>query len=121
MARPVYTGLLALLLCACLCDAAAVEHERHGGKGRDEQSGSYVPGSIDPSEKDLLEFPLNLEYLEAEFFLFGALGYGLDKVAPKLPAGGPSPKGARKANLDNVTNEIILEFAYQEVGHLRSV
>lgn len=62
---------------------------------------------------------MNLEYLEAEFFLFGALGLGLDKVAPNLTMGGPSPIGAQKANLDPLTRDIILQFAWQEVGHLR--
>ena len=68
---------------------------------------------------DLLEFPLNLEFFEAEFFLYGALGYGLDKVAPNLTKGGPTPLGAKKANLDHFTQDVILQFAYQEVGHLR--
>ncbi|KAK9179143.1 hypothetical protein WN943_028341 [Citrus x changshan-huyou] len=54
-----------------------------------------IPGSysakIPQSDVDLLEFHLNLEYLEAEFFLFGSLGHGLDKVAPNLTVGGPAP------------------------------
>ena len=70
-------------------------------------------------DRKLLEFPLNLEYLEAEFFLFGALGFGLDTVAPSLTMGGPSPIGAQIANLDRLTRDIVLQFAWQEVGHLR--
>lgn len=62
---------------------------------------------------------MNLEYLEAEFFLWSALGYGLDNVAPELVSGGPPPIGAQKANLDPLVLEVIKEFAYQEVGHLR--
>ncbi|XVF66069.1 hypothetical protein PTKIN_Ptkin10aG0004600 [Pterospermum kingtungense] len=78
---------------------------------------SFVP----KSDVNLLEFPLNLEYLEAEFFLYGALGHGLDVVAPNLTMGGPSPIGAKKANLDPLTNDVILQFAYQEVGHLKAI
>ncbi|XP_074561821.1 ferritin-like catalase Nec2 [Curcuma longa] len=73
------------------------------------------------SDKDLLQFALNLEFLEAEFFLFGSLGVGLNSIAPELAMGGPPPVGARKANLDNTTNDIIEEFGYQEVGHLRVI
>ncbi|KAI4335018.1 hypothetical protein L6164_013705 [Bauhinia variegata] len=81
---------------------------------------SYVKATPE-SDVDLLEFPLNLEYLEAEFFLWGALGYGLDKVAPELAGGGPSPKGAQIAMLDPLTRDVILQFGYQEVGHLRAI
>ncbi|XP_039037815.1 desiccation-related protein PCC13-62-like [Hibiscus syriacus] len=84
-------------------------------------SDDYKNSSVPKTDLDLLEFPLNLEYLEAEFFLFGALGQGLDKVAPHLAEGGPSPIGAQKANLDTLTNAIILQFAYQEVGHLKVI
>jgi hypothetical protein len=81
---------------------------------------SYSSG-VPKSDLDLLEFPLNLEYLEAEFFLWGSLGYGLDKVAPNLTMGGPPPVGARRANLDHFTRDVIRQFAFQEVGHLRAI
>ncbi|XP_031498184.1 desiccation-related protein PCC13-62-like [Nymphaea colorata] len=74
-----------------------------------------------PSDVPLLEFPLNLEHLEADFFLYGALGRGLDELAPELVMGGPPPVGARKANLDPLTRDIILQFGYQEIGHLRAI
>ncbi|KAF8408538.1 hypothetical protein HHK36_007694 [Tetracentron sinense] len=77
--------------------------------------------SVPKSDVDLLEFPLNLEYLEAEFFLWGSLGHGLDRVAPNLTMGGPSPIGPRQANLDPFTRDIITQFAFQEVGHLRAI
>jgi len=75
--------------------------------------------SVPESDVDILEFPLNLEFLEAEFFLYGSLGYGLDRFAPTLTMGGPPPIGARLAKLDNFTRDLIKQFALQEVGHLR--
>ncbi|TYG93712.1 hypothetical protein ES288_A11G132500v1 [Gossypium darwinii] len=72
-------------------------------------------------DRDQVQFALNLEFLEAEFFLYGALGTGLDDIAPSLALGGPPPVGGRKANLDPVIRTIIEEFAYQEIGHLRAI
>lgn len=74
---------------------------------------------IEASDTDRIQFALNLEFLEAEFFLNGALGQGLDSINASLAQGGPPPVGAQKANLDPLVHRIIEEFAYQEVGHLR--
>ncbi|KAL5097823.1 hypothetical protein RYX36_002150 [Vicia faba] len=63
-------------------------------------SSSAVPETI-LSDVNLLEFPLNLEYLEAEFFLFGSTGHGLDKIAPELAEGGPAPIGAKLAKFND--------------------
>ncbi|XP_057778132.1 ferritin-like catalase Nec2 [Salvia miltiorrhiza] len=72
-------------------------------------------------DKDLFKFSLNMEYLEAEFFLWGAFGYGLDRAAPALVNGGPPPAAAQKANLDSLTEHMIGEFGLQEIGHIRSI
>lgn len=80
-----------------------------------------VPVAVFPHDVDTVQFALNLEYTEAEFFLYGAYGAGLDEAAPGLARGGPPPVGARKANLDEETRRVVSEFALQEVGHLRFV
>ncbi|PON96583.1 Desiccation-related protein [Trema orientale] len=76
---------------------------------------------VQANDTDKVEFALNLEFLEAEFFLRGALGRGLDAINSSLAEGGPPPIGARKANLDPLLHRIIEEFGYQEVGHLRAI
>jgi hypothetical protein len=81
----------------------------------------HVPVAVFPYDVDPMQFALNLEYTEAEFFLHGAYGKGLDQIAPKLALGGPPPVGARKANLDEVTWGIVAEFGLQEVAHVRFV
>lgn len=68
---------------------------------------------------DLIEFPLNLEYMEAEYFLWGSFGHGLDQFAPELADGGPKPIGVRIANLSPLIRDVIAQFGYQEVGHVR--
>ncbi|KZV17269.1 hypothetical protein F511_19290 [Dorcoceras hygrometricum] len=77
----------------------------------------YLP----KSDVDLLEFPLNLEYLEAEFFSWGAFGRGLDALEPNLTSGGPPPIGVQIAKLSPLIRDIIGQFAYQEFGHLSTV
>ncbi|XP_004289928.1 PREDICTED: desiccation-related protein PCC13-62-like [Fragaria vesca subsp. vesca] len=77
---------------------------------------------ITANDADSVQFALNAEYLEAEFFLFAALGRGLDSTNPGYSKGGPPPIGGQKALLDDpVVAPIIEEFAYQEVGHIRAI
>lgn len=78
-------------------------------------------GPVPGSDTDRVQFAMNLEYLEAEFFLYGAMGEGLDKFAPYLTNGGPPPVGGQKANLDELGFHVIQEFAYEEIGHLRAI
>ncbi|CAH1417406.1 unnamed protein product [Lactuca virosa] len=82
---------------------------------------SYANFKLPKSDTKLLEFPLNLEYLECEFFLFGSLGRGLDQIQPNLTGGGPPPIGVRQANLSALIKDVITQFGYQEVGHIRAI
>ncbi|XP_057982345.1 desiccation-related protein PCC13-62-like [Malania oleifera] len=103
-------GLLSLVFFLCL-----------GLSYGAELSEGIYGNDVPQEDVDLLEFPLNLEYFEAEFFSWGALGHGLDQLAPNLTKGGPSPTGARVAKLDPLIQDIIAQFAYQEIGHLRAI
>lgn len=105
--------IVALLLLISLQQASCSSHSRCYTKP--------PPYSIPIAKKDvdLMQFAENLEFLEAEWFLWGSLGYGLDYVRPELTGGGPPPIGVQKANLDPLVRKFIQEFGYQEVGHLR--
>ncbi|XP_071688528.1 ferritin-like catalase Nec2 [Rutidosis leptorrhynchoides] len=81
----------------------------------------YSRSNVPKADKNILEFALNLEYLEAEFFLYGSTGKGLDHIQPGLAGGGPPPMGARMARLTPLLRNIITQFAFQEVGHLRAI
>ena len=74
-------------------------------------SNASTCGPIVVDDADLIQFALNLEFLEAEFFLIGATSAGFDQVAPKLARG----------NLGHIERRIIEEFGNQEVGHFRQV
>ncbi|GMI74010.1 hypothetical protein like AT3G62730 [Hibiscus trionum] len=76
---------------------------------------------VDATDRDRIQFAQNLEFLETEFFLCGALGIGLDAFEPEFAKGGPPPIGCKQANLDYLTRRVIEEFGYQEIGHLRAI
>lgn len=111
------TGILTVLLILLLVPSSYASELIHLHHHHHHRKASGLPAS----DVDLLEFPLNLEYLEAEFFLWGALGRGLDTVAPNLTSGGPPPIGVRQAKLDPLIRDVIAQFALQEVGHLRAI
>ncbi|VAI91417.1 unnamed protein product [Triticum turgidum subsp. durum] len=115
-----YTVLIEHLADAAKVSAVAVETLDCGGP-RCQPPAPHVPVPVFPYDIDPMQFALNLEYTEAEFFLHAAFGVGLDQIAPNLTLGGTPPVGAMKANLDEVTWRIVAEFGLQEVGHIRAI
>ncbi|CAL4939352.1 unnamed protein product [Urochloa decumbens] len=93
----------------------------HGKPPSCQPPAPHIPVAVFPYDVDPMQFATNLEFTEAEFFLHGAYGVGLDEIAPKLALGGPPSVGSRKANLDEVTWRIVAEFGLQEVGHIRAI
>jgi hypothetical protein len=75
-----------------------------------------------PSESDILNFALNLEYLEAQFYSFAFNGTGLaaDQLTGTQTQGAVT--GARKANLtDPAVIQYVREIASDEVAHVASL
>jgi hypothetical protein len=85
-------------------------------------------GSSTFTDADVLNFALNLEYLEAQFYLYAATGKGLataDTVAPsgytgKYTVGTVTPGSAGLvAGTSAAQQEIINEIAFEEESHVR--
>jgi ferritin-like protein len=80
-----------------------------------------------PTDNDVLNYALNLEYLEAQFYLFAATGAGL--AATDITAGASSSftgqgtvtKGnaAQVAGLTPAQQQILNEIAFEERAHVR--
>lgn len=116
--------LVATAALVCLCGAFARAQDMDSEWARPPYRGFFgaPAGSLLPqSDVDLLEFPLNLEYLETEFFCWSALGYGLDAIDANLTGGGPPSIGGQSASLTPFIRDVATQFCYQEVGHLRAI
>jgi len=71
---------------------------------------------------DELNVILNAEYLEAEFFLHAAYGFGLDQFnGTSLNVTGPAPHGAQTAHTGRFIEHLAKEFGLQSLGHIRSL
>ncbi|GLJ31891.1 hypothetical protein SUGI_0641820 [Cryptomeria japonica] len=64
---------------------------------------------------------MNIEYLECEFFLGVVFGVGLDKFAPNFTRGHPSLLGIQRVNLDPQIRDIVEQFAFQKISHIRII
>jgi hypothetical protein len=66
------------------------------------------------TDKDIVRFLTNVECLEGLFDTWGVFGQGFNN---NLTLGGPTPIGARKANLSQEVESHLMEVALNEQGH----
>jgi hypothetical protein len=74
----------------------------------------------DVPDNDILNFALNLEYLEAEFYLRAATGNGLSS-ADALSGAGTVTGGAAVPGFSSAMQQYAVEIAQDELNHVRAI
>jgi hypothetical protein len=133
--RQVPCALLALLALALLATAAAQPFGKDqgllpsGNLRSSDEDGPYDISKLSVqahevraaqafrnrfTDRDIIDFLVNVECLEGQFDTYGAFGHGFFN---NLSMGGPKPIGARKANLSPEVLPFAQEVALSEQGH----
>lgn len=95
-----------------LTGAAVAGSQLLAGCGGGTVSAATIP------ETDVLNFALNLEYLEAEFYLVATTGSGLG-AGDTGAATGPTTGGSKVTFTDSALAQIAAEIASDELAHVR--
>ncbi|KAK9823094.1 hypothetical protein WJX72_000228 [[Myrmecia] bisecta] len=98
-----------VLLAAALCIAAPAHGYRHLLQ-------SMPTLGAAPTDTDILNFALQLECLEGQFYSYAAFGQGLNATDR---GNGPQALGGKKANLTAEVQAIANEIATDEINHVR--
>ncbi len=90
-----------------------------GGAAAAVSMSSRAAAQSAPSDADVLNFALNLEYLEAQFYFFAAFGEGLPSGSLSGTGTRGDVRGGRKVNFtDPVVAEYAREIAADERAHV---
>ena len=77
----------------------------------------FAGTAVAQTDNDILNFALNLECLEAEYYSNAVYGYGLNS---STLGSGPGSVGGLKANLSPDLLKIATELANDEINHVSS-
>jgi hypothetical protein len=78
-----------------------------------------MPTGAAYTDADLLNYALNLEYLEAQFYLYAATGAGLSGVDTVAPSGYTGSFSEGTVTVGSAQQEILNEIAFEEQTHVQ--
>lgn len=93
---------------------------KYGGAVIAASTASLAQAQAAPTDADVLNFALNLEYLEAQFYSFAAFGSGLPSDMLDGTGSRGEATGGRRVNFtDPIVSQYAREIAFDEAAHVR--